>query len=693
MSFASGYMVTGLDTVTSITFRELYDHGKYLAANLDRAFDFSDGQRIVEKTLIDIGIDPRQTNVSLPMSSSVLRNLDDRIKNIEEILQFRAISNRNIKLAMEYAGFRLGDKKKIHNFVRELGFDPIQFEDDKGTIGLKASRLIEDSLARFVNDPEFGINKGKYAPNTNVLSEAATLAKLLTNDITTFLYLSSGLTRNYFNNCWGTTAIVNSNKIDGMKTIYRKSADIIWADIIGVRPTIHEYGYTLGLFQKSIFEVLGYFKRTPKLLRKIMREIGDSSRLLKEFSEFTKDNLLTVCPTICSTPIKDLILLENGSVYRYNLQGNTVLRTRLGQKWEQIADTEEIESYVNEGRYTINGITFGADTSHMVLQWYESRPQSKIARFWDYARHFPGKIVESYARSRYLKEVYMHGMEAKAFADSEADRIEKAKLKSELKLATAQLEEESRLRLQAEEEKRVAMEAALRNEKLAAVGLLGSSFAHEINNPLAAAGTHLRVSKALIERDPRRAIESLDQAIASVDLAKSVVSTFRGSTSLSEEKNGYNLNLLCQDALRINPYLKQGYVVNTEYKEDLPLVYCNKTEIIQLLTNLYNNAFEAMKDKEDKQLEIITESDDKYSIIKIKDTGGGISEENMLHLFTPFFTTKKQQVTGTGGTGLGLYRCMKIVEELRGELSFENYFYDTNKKGVEFKIKIPFWGE
>ncbi|MBI5393103.1 HAMP domain-containing histidine kinase [Candidatus Woesearchaeota archaeon] len=665
-----------MDTYTNLG--ELYDRGNILAQEISNMLSTQDGHRVIRQILNELGIDSRtQRNLSIPVPRKTIEDLTARVESVKSILEDRAISNRNIMQAIEYAEFTASkagkSKKDISDCLIRLGFEIEQFHDKNGWLGLKPARKIVDALALLIKDPEFGINMGKYASETNVLKEAKMLARF-SKDISTFLYLSSGLTKNYFNNCWGTTTLpIQRTEIEDANGIEFFSADVIWSDVIGVRPTYHEWGYTYGLFEKAMFKVLKYFERVPHIFQSMHKKSQKSKELERLLKKLTAETLSHITPITSSVEVNDLLLSDSeGALYKYSIDGLSIYQTSVDDSWVPIGKTRRaIGEIDNDGKFKLNDILFSSETSAFSIEWYETKPNPMLK--------FIQKFISAYVESKYRKERFKEIIADGAVYAREKDVIEIARLNNLVRQQELELSQ--------------ALEAASANERLAAIGLLGASFAHEVNNPLAAAGTHMRVAKVLLTKDPTKAMTSLESAIASVDHAKSVVTDFRSSTTLSDEKQAYLLNSLCDDALKINPYTKQGYTIVINYQEDLHKIYCNKTNIIQLLTNLFNNSFEAMKDKEEKQLTITTASNLNFVYLKIQDTGGGIGEEYKIKLFTPFFTTKRHESTGTGGTGLGLYRCKKIVEGLGGEISFENYNYDSGKKGVIFTIKIPYGGE
>ena len=114
------------------------------------------------------------------------------------------------------------------------------------------------------------------------------------------------------------------------------------------------------------------------------------------------------------------------------------------------------------------------------------------------------------------------------------------------------------------------------------------------------------------------------------------------------------------------------------------IVYCDSERIEVVIVNLIMNAVQAFSiDKGSIKISFSENSKNKYSLIKISDTGAGIPPELMEKVFDPLFTTRQI------GTGLGLPSCKNIVEYHRGTIEVESEL----KKGTTFTIKLPTKGE
>ena len=120
-------------------------------------------------------------------------------------------------------------------------------------------------------------------------------------------------------------------------------------------------------------------------------------------------------------------------------------------------------------------------------------------------------------------------------------------------------------------------------------------------------------------------------------------------------------------------------IINKKNSDIIIQTYVN--EMIQVILNLINNAIDAFMetDKKGARLVVYAQEKDDSVLIFIEDNAGGISEENLSHVFEPYFSTK-----GKNGTGLGLYMSQMIVEkQFHGEIRFE-----TSPKGTTFIVEI-----
>jgi iron only hydrogenase large subunit-like protein/nitrogen-specific signal transduction histidine kinase len=226
-------------------------------------------------------------------------------------------------------------------------------------------------------------------------------------------------------------------------------------------------------------------------------------------------------------------------------------------------------------------------------------------------------------------------------------------------------------------------QALKHSEKLAHMGQLSAGIAHELNNPL---GVVLMYSNILLDEleldNPLRS--DLDLISTQAQRCKKIVSgllNFARKNQVRAEE--IELKKLAEDSIT-SVIVPDNIKTQVICKNEKLKAFIDYEQMMQVLTNLNKNAIDAMPKGGKLQLEVTENRSD--IIFVVKDTGVGISEENMDKLYTPFFTTK-----GTGkGTGLGLATTYGIVKMHKGKIEAEsNTDKSVGPTGTTFKIIIP----
>jgi len=231
----------------------------------------------------------------------------------------------------------------------------------------------------------------------------------------------------------------------------------------------------------------------------------------------------------------------------------------------------------------------------------------------------------------------------------------------------------------AQEAARKAQLDLAESEKLAALGALTASLAHEIRNPMASiGGLARRLVKLLPEDDPNRRYAELIQSETSrlLELLRSTLDFARGP------KPRYSLErpetFLLEPLELVNELLKTSKVKTvTRLAPNLPEMLCDVNGLKQAFLNLYQNAAEAMP--EGGTLTVSARASKSQLQVEVADTGEGIPEDVKPRLFQPFFTSKQS------GTGLGLSLVSHIIKQHGGTISVES----ETGKGTVFKITLP----
>ncbi|MBV9108834.1 MAG: HAMP domain-containing protein [Gemmatimonadetes bacterium] len=232
-----------------------------------------------------------------------------------------------------------------------------------------------------------------------------------------------------------------------------------------------------------------------------------------------------------------------------------------------------------------------------------------------------------------------------------------------------------------EQRLRSAQAEMIHREKLAAMGRLVAQLSHEINNPI----YNIQNCLEALERrgnpsDPNREFLTLAQE----ELARMATLTRQlldQSRPLSDAAQPMSLNGMVQRVLTLAaPQLSEhGVRIATQLDPRLPEVVVHPDGVQQVLANLVENAGDAMP--EGGTLTVTTREDGEAVEVVVEDTGTGIAELDLPHIFEAFYTTKP----GVAGIGLGLFVSEGIIRGHRGRLSVES----TVGKGSRFTVRLP----
>jgi two-component system NtrC family sensor kinase len=241
-----------------------------------------------------------------------------------------------------------------------------------------------------------------------------------------------------------------------------------------------------------------------------------------------------------------------------------------------------------------------------------------------------------------------------------------------------------------------AQAEAARGEKLASVGLLAAGIAHELNNPLTGVLTFATLVRKQLPPDSPEA-EDLDLVIQETRRCATIIRRLLDfAREKAPEKSYADLNTLVDETAELIRQSLQGADIelSMDLDPELPPVWVDEDLIKQVVMNILVNAQHAVE--ENGRISVRTrlcqagphqgeaESAEPMVEISIRDTGCGISEENLQKIFDPFFTTK-----GVGrGTGLGLSVSHGTIEAHGGSIEVDS----TVGEGTEFRIYLPLNG-
>ena len=222
----------------------------------------------------------------------------------------------------------------------------------------------------------------------------------------------------------------------------------------------------------------------------------------------------------------------------------------------------------------------------------------------------------------------------------------------------------------------------IQSEKLAAVGMLASNIAHEINNPLGGVLAYSQILKKEVSSSSQ-VYSDLDEIEKACVRGKNIISNLLDFSrdSSSDDKMPVSIKKIIQGTLPLLNICLKGHKLVLEPMEDDLMVLCNIGELQQVVFNLITNAVQASPAGGEITIKVDGSKDDLELVIK--DHGTGIPADSINKIFEPFYTTKEKGK----GTGLGLFVCYGIIKDHGGKITVNSEV----GKGTEFKIALPIW--
>ena len=215
-------------------------------------------------------------------------------------------------------------------------------------------------------------------------------------------------------------------------------------------------------------------------------------------------------------------------------------------------------------------------------------------------------------------------------------------------------------------EQRERFRRMLRADRLATIGELAAGAAHEIRNPLTSIKSSLQYLESRCREETEKKL--LGVALQETDRIDEILSALLSFSRPSEiHKEPCDLVALLEESVALVSI--QARAKSVEVRTSFPaapvVVNADKSQVKQLFLNVFLNAIQAMEGGGALAVEEIVLENGK-TLVRVSDTGPGISEEDLEKVFDPFFTTKK------GGTGLGLSICYTIVKAHGGEIELRS---------------------
>lgn len=226
------------------------------------------------------------------------------------------------------------------------------------------------------------------------------------------------------------------------------------------------------------------------------------------------------------------------------------------------------------------------------------------------------------------------------------------------------------------------------SDKLASIGRLAASVAHELNNPLAVINEKAGLIQDMIEfkdqyKNDTTLLKTADSIEYSVDRCRRITRRLLGfSRQMDVKIQTVNLKNLIGDVLGFleKEAAYRSIHIDLNIPESIPEFRIDQGKLQQIFLNIINNAFAALENNGTLIINAGLKNENRVTV-SITDNGSGIKPDDLKRIFDPFFSTK----TTTGGTGLGLSITYGLVEEIGGRIDVKSEV----GKGTSFIITLP----
>jgi two-component system, NtrC family, sensor kinase len=232
----------------------------------------------------------------------------------------------------------------------------------------------------------------------------------------------------------------------------------------------------------------------------------------------------------------------------------------------------------------------------------------------------------------------------------------------------------------------------MQSDRLASLGQLSASVAHEINNPLSGVLNLSMLLQRILKDDgiPAARVgefrKYLSQVVNETARVGRIVQDLLAFSRRSKQRRGpANFNALVNATVNLvaHKLALMNVAAELHLDEALPLVLCDSSQMQQVLINLIMNGAEASQNRPDAHVAVTTavDADRKWLVLKVSDNGEGIPPSVLLKIYDPFFTTKPEGK----GIGLGLSVVYGIVDEHEGDIEVQSVL----GSGTTFTVRLP----
>lgn len=287
----------------------------------------------------------------------------------------------------------------------------------------------------------------------------------------------------------------------------------------------------------------------------------------------------------------------------------------------------------------------------------------------------------------YIQEIWRDLAERKGFQVAVNRHIEE--LESMVRERTSKLNNSLSELAVAYERLKDSEQKLIESAKLASLGEMGAGIAHELNSPLAGI---LSITEVLLNRMPpedpnHKLLERIkDAAVRSKYIILDMLTYARPGKTVFEPM--FLNETVRATLLLFSSEIKTSSIeIAVDFDTELPKVFGNKGQIMEVILNVLKNARDAMYGNGKIMIKtwVAKEGENEYGVAEIRDTGPGIPQEIADRIFDPFFTTKEKG--GGLNIGLGLSIAKSIIKEHGGKIEAESRIGE----GAVFRIYVPVW--
>ncbi len=227
---------------------------------------------------------------------------------------------------------------------------------------------------------------------------------------------------------------------------------------------------------------------------------------------------------------------------------------------------------------------------------------------------------------------------------------------------------------------------AQEKERFASIGRMAAGIAHELRNPLSSIGGSIQLLDIHKKANTSENKRLMDLALREISRLNRIIGEFLDYASDEEsslshfELESIDVNVILEELLdnvRVNP--KWEHITHHFTLKSHGAIQGHSDKFKQVFLNIVKNACEAMEGQSTGQLEIESFDDYRWVVVRIKDTGVGISDRDKPHIYEPFYSSKDK------GSGLGLAIVRKLVLFYKGQLSYDSH----DKGGTVCTLRFP----